>query len=85
MLAGSLSYTSALAVALAVFFLAITAGITIIKMFNGSIGMPRLLPRVSDIASVWNLFTVVPILVTAFICHFNGMLANNGTLQNSAI
>ncbi|KAB1206593.1 Sodium-coupled neutral amino acid transporter 3 [Morella rubra] len=68
---GSLSYTSALAVALAVFFLAITAGITIIKMFNGSIGMPRLLPRVSDIASVWNLFTVVPILVTAFICHFN--------------
>ena len=76
MLADSLRYTSALAVALAIIFLIITAGITIIKLFNGSIAMPRLLPNVTDIISVWNLFTVVPVLVTAFICHFNGMLAD---------
>lgn len=67
----SLRYTSALAVALALVFLVITAGITVVKLFNGSIAMPRFLPKVTDIASVWNLFTVVPVLVTAFICHFN--------------
>lgn len=76
MLADSLRYTSALAVALALVFLVITAGITVVKLFNGSIAMPRFLPKVTDIASVWNLFTVVPVLVTAFICHFNGMLAD---------
>ncbi|BFG16901.1 hypothetical protein CerSpe_031740 [Prunus speciosa] len=67
----SLRYTSALAVALAVVFLVITAGIVVIKFFYEGISMPRFLPNVSDIASVWNLFTVVPVLVTAFICHFN--------------
>lgn len=72
-LADSLRYTSALAVALAIVFLVITAGIVVTKLFYGGISMPRLLPNVSDIASVWNLFTVVPVLVTAFICHFNGM------------
>ena len=77
MLADSLRYSSALAVALAVVFLVITAGITIIKFFYGSIAMPRLLPNITDITAIWNLFTVVPVLVTAFICHFNGMLADH--------
>ncbi|CAN1839155.1 Amino acid transporter AVT6A [Linum perenne] len=54
----SLRYTSALSVALAVVFIVITMGITIIKLFNGSIMMP-------------SLFTVVPVLVTAYICHYN--------------
>lgn len=74
-LADSLRYTSALAVALAIVFLVITAGIVVTKLFYGGISMPRLLPNMSDIASVWNLFTVVPVLVTAFICHFNGMVS----------
>lgn len=34
--------------------------------------MPRLLPNITDNTSFWNLFTVVPVIVTAFICHFNG-------------
>ncbi|CAN1839152.1 Amino acid transporter AVT6A [Linum perenne] len=67
----SLRYTSALSVALAVVFIVITMGITIIKLFNGSIMMPRLLPDVTDLGSFWNLFTVVPVLVTAYICHYN--------------
>ncbi|CAK9152814.1 unnamed protein product [Ilex paraguariensis] len=67
----SLRFTSALAVALAIVFLVITAGITIVKLVNGSIEVPRLLPDVSDINSVWKLFTVVPVLVTAYVCHFN--------------
>lgn len=77
MLADSLRYTSALAVALAFIFLVITAGITIIKSLDGNIAIPRLLPNITDITSVWNLFTVVPVLVTAFICHFNGKLADH--------
>ncbi|WOL12323.1 sodium-coupled neutral amino acid transporter 2 [Canna indica] len=67
----SLRYTSALSVALAVVFVVITAGIAIVKLLAGSIAMPKLFPSVPDSASVWNLFTVVPIVVTSYICHFN--------------
>ncbi|KAF8377680.1 hypothetical protein HHK36_031064 [Tetracentron sinense] len=67
----SLRYTSALSVALAVVFVAIMAGVTSVKLINGSIGMPRLLPEVDDQASFWKLFTTVPVLVTAYICHHN--------------
>lgn len=67
----SLSYTSALSVALAVLFIVITIGIAVIKLINGSILMPQLFPNVTDMASFWNLFTVVPIFVTAYICHYN--------------
>lgn len=75
--ADSLRYTSALSVALAVVFLVITVGITVIKLINGSIMMPRLLPNVTDLTSFWELFTVVPVLVTAYICHYNGMQSYN--------
>ncbi|XP_019156665.1 PREDICTED: sodium-coupled neutral amino acid transporter 5-like [Ipomoea nil] len=67
----SLRYTSALSVALAVVFVAITAGVVIVKMINGSIQMPRMLPNVVNQASFWKLFTVVPVLVTSYICHHN--------------
>ncbi|KAL8224321.1 hypothetical protein R6Q57_019796 [Mikania cordata] len=67
----SLSVTSGLAVALAVVFLIVTAGIAIFKLAAGSLPMPRLLPDITGINSVWNLFTAVPVLVTAYICHFN--------------
>ncbi|XP_034675741.1 amino acid transporter AVT6A-like [Vitis riparia] len=67
----SLRYTSALSVALAVVFVAITAGVAIVKLVEGSIGMPRLLPEIVDQASFWKLFTTVPVLVTAYICHHN--------------
>ncbi|CAI0462470.1 unnamed protein product, partial [Linum tenue] len=69
--ADSLKFSSAVAVALAVVFLVITAGIAAFKLINGSVSMPRLLPNVTSITSFWNLFTAVPVLVTAFICHFN--------------
>lgn len=67
----SLRYTSALSVALAVAFLVIMVGITVVKLINGSVMMPRLLPNVGDLTSFWKLFTVVPVLVTAYICHYN--------------
>ena len=73
MVADSLSFTSALSVALAVVFLVITVGIAIVKLISGTIMIPRLLPDVTDLTSFWKLFTVLPVLVTAYICHYNGM------------
>ncbi|VAI78381.1 unnamed protein product [Triticum turgidum subsp. durum] len=70
-LGNSLSYTSALSVALAVVFVVITAGIAIIKVINGTVAMPKLFPEIDDLSSVWKLFTAVPVLVTAYICHYN--------------
>ncbi|KAL0377648.1 UNVERIFIED_CONTAM: Amino acid transporter AVT6A [Sesamum radiatum] len=67
----SLRYTSALSVALAVVFLVVTVGITLFKLINGTVVMPRLLPDVNGLTSILNLFTVVPVLVTAYICHYN--------------
>jgi sodium-coupled neutral amino acid transporter 2 len=67
----SLRYTSALSVALAVVFVVITAGIAIIKLFNGTVAMPKLFPELDGLNSIWNLFTAVPVLVTAYICHYN--------------
>jgi sodium-coupled neutral amino acid transporter 2 len=67
----SLRFTSALSVALAVVFLVITVGIAIIKLISGGVMMPRLLPDVTDLTSFLKLFTVVPVLVTAYICHYN--------------
>ncbi|KAK4478318.1 hypothetical protein RD792_017608 [Penstemon davidsonii] len=67
----SLRYTSALSVALAIIFVVIIAGIAIVKVISRSIGMPQLLPHLVDQASFWKLFTTVPILVTAYICHHN--------------
>jgi len=67
----SLSYTSALSVALAVIFVVITAGIAILKLVDGTIAMPKLFPELEDLSSIWKLFTAVPVLVTAYICHYN--------------
>ncbi|CAH1443386.1 unnamed protein product [Lactuca virosa] len=68
-LGDSLRYTSALSVGLEVVFVVITGVVTVIKLINGSIRMPRLQPP--DGASFLKLFTTVPVLVTAYICHHN--------------
>ncbi|ERN05788.1 hypothetical protein AMTRI_Chr10g231750 [Amborella trichopoda] len=67
----SLRYTSALSVALAVVFVIITAGIATVKLFNGNTEMPRWLPNVTDTASFLQLFTAVPVVLLAYICHYN--------------
>ncbi|TVU32883.1 hypothetical protein EJB05_24646 [Eragrostis curvula] len=67
----SLSYTSALSVALAVVFVVMTAGVAIVRLIEGSVEMPKLFPEIDGINSVWKLFTAVPVLVTAYICHYN--------------
>lgn len=81
----SLRFTSALSVALAVVFVVITAGIAIVKLLSGSISVPKLFPSVPNLASVWNLFTVVPVLVTAYICHYNVHTIDNELDDSSQI
>ncbi|KAI5665780.1 hypothetical protein M9H77_15633 [Catharanthus roseus] len=81
----SLRFTSALSVALAVVFLVITVGITVFKLINGTVLMPRLLPDVHDLTSFFKLFTVVPILVTAYICHYNVHSIENELEDNTQI
>ncbi|KAG9137303.1 hypothetical protein Leryth_014938 [Lithospermum erythrorhizon] len=67
----SLRHTSAISMGLALVFLVVTVGITFYKLLTGTISMPRMFPEVPNLASVFNLFTVVPVLVTAYICHYN--------------
>ncbi|CAI9785319.1 unnamed protein product [Fraxinus pennsylvanica] len=69
--ADSLRCTSALTVILAFVFLVITVYIDVFKLVKGSIGMPRLLPDITDINSAWKLFTIVRVLVAAYVYHFN--------------
>ena len=76
-MADSLKFTSALAVGLAVVFVVITAGIAIVKLFIGGIHMPRLLPDVTDNVSFLKIFTVVPVIVTIYVCHYNVHPINN--------
>ncbi|CAI9785320.1 unnamed protein product [Fraxinus pennsylvanica] len=60
--ADSLRCTSALTGILAFVFLIITVYIDVFKLVKGSIGMPRLLPDITDINSAWKLFTIVRVL-----------------------
>lgn len=71
----SLKWTSALSFVLALVFVVITVGITSWKLAARQIEWPRLTPNVHDQASFWHLFTVVPILVTAYFCHHNGLFS----------
>ncbi|CAJ2669221.1 unnamed protein product [Trifolium pratense] len=79
----SLRFTSALSVALAVVFLVIAVGISVVKIISGGITMPRLFPAVTDATSIFNLFTVVPVFVTAYICHYNVHSIDNELEDNS--
>jgi sodium-coupled neutral amino acid transporter 2 len=81
----SLKYTSAVSVALAVVFVVITAGIAVIKLTRGQIPMPKLFPDVHDWESIFRIFTAAPVLVTAYICHYNGYIrADQLNLASSA-
>ncbi|KAL2896060.1 Amino acid transporter AVT6B [Bienertia sinuspersici] len=67
----SLRYTSAIAVALAVFFIVVVVAITAFKLVQGTIQQPAWFPQIDNLESFWNLFTAVPVLVCAYLCHFN--------------
>ncbi|GLT31540.1 hypothetical protein SLA2020_062710 [Shorea laevis] len=65
----SLRFTSAVSVLLAVVFVGISSVMAIAALIEGKAKNPRLLP--DDKTSVFDLFTAVPVIVTAFTFHFN--------------
>ncbi|OMO49997.1 Amino acid transporter, transmembrane [Corchorus capsularis] len=67
----SLRFSSAVAVFLAVLFVAISSVMAISALFQGKTETPRLLPHLDNKASFFDLFTAVPVIVTAFTFHFN--------------
>ncbi|CAH9101552.1 unnamed protein product [Cuscuta epithymum] len=67
----SLWWSSALAVLLSVVFVGICIVMAIYALFCGHTETPRLLPQLDSSASFFNLFTAVPVIVTAFTFHFN--------------
>lgn len=75
--AESLSCSSAVAVLLAVIFVGITSGLAITALVEGKTKNPRLLPELDNGVSFLNLFTAVPVIVTAFTFHFNGKNKQN--------
>ncbi|XP_015880508.3 amino acid transporter AVT6A isoform X1 [Ziziphus jujuba] len=67
----SLRFTSAISITLAVIFLLVVIGITIYKLITGSIEMPMWFPSITNWTSFFKLFTAVPVVVFAYVCHFN--------------
>ncbi|KAF8402541.1 hypothetical protein HHK36_010626 [Tetracentron sinense] len=70
----SLRFTSAISVLLAVVFVGISSVMAIVALCQGKTESPRLLPDLPSQASIFNLFTAVPVIVTAFTFHFNAEL-----------
>lgn len=67
----SLRFSSAVSVLLAVVFVGICSVMAIFALLQGKAKSPRLMPQLDDQASFFNLFTAVPVIVTAFTFHFN--------------
>lgn len=66
----SLRLSSALSVALAVLFVVITTLIAGYKIAAGTISKPKLFPEFdNDASTIFSYFSVVPVVVTAYICH----------------
>lgn len=70
--ADSLRFTSAISITLAVVFLVAVIVITVYKLILGSIEAPALFPSVTGLTSFLNLFTAFPVVVFAYVCHYNG-------------
>ena len=68
----SLRFSSAVSVLLAVVFVAICMGMAISAFIQGKTERPRLFPLVNGRGLFFELFTAVPVIVTAFTFHFNG-------------
>ncbi|CAL0320349.1 unnamed protein product [Lupinus luteus] len=67
----SLKFSSAVSTALAVIFVGICSGLGIVALVQGKTQTPKLYPKLDDQTSFFDLFTAVPVVVTAFTFHFN--------------
>ncbi|MBA0627169.1 hypothetical protein Godav_004714 [Gossypium davidsonii] len=67
----SLRYSSAISVFLAVVFVGISSVMAIMALLEGKTNSPRMVPELDNKAAFFDLFTAVPVIVTAFTFHFN--------------
>ncbi|XP_047334868.1 amino acid transporter AVT6C-like [Impatiens glandulifera] len=67
----SLKFSSAISVFLAIVFVSICFILAITGIFAGKTKNPRFFPDINDQSSFFNLFTAMPVIVTAFTFHFN--------------
>ncbi|CAK8538372.1 unnamed protein product [Lathyrus sativus] len=67
----SLKFSSAASTLLAVAFVTICSVLAIIALAEGKTQTPRLVPRLDKQTSFFDLFTAVPVIVTAYTFHFN--------------
>ncbi|KAI5433985.1 amino acid transporter AVT6C [Lathyrus oleraceus] len=67
----SLKFSSAVSTLLAVAFVTICSVLAIIALAEGKTQTPRLVPRLDKQTSFFDLFTAVPVIVTAYTFHFN--------------
>lgn len=67
-------FSSAVAVLLAVVFVGICSVMAISALIEGKTKTPKLVPHLDNHTSFFDLVTVVPVIVTAFTFHYNGMI-----------
>lgn len=67
----SLKYSSAISTLLAVAFVGICCGLAIVALVQGKTQTPRWFPELDHQTSFFDLFTAIPVVVTAFTFHFN--------------
>ncbi|KAM5581092.1 amino acid transporter AVT6A-like [Rosa sericea] len=67
----SARYISLISIGLALVFLFVVVGVTVYKLVDGSIERPKWFPNVTDSTSFFKIFTAVPVIVFAYICHYN--------------
>ncbi|CAL0307565.1 unnamed protein product [Lupinus luteus] len=67
----SLKISSAISTLLAVAFVTICSVLAIVALVQGKTEAPRLFPRLDHNTSFFDLFTAVPVIVTAYTFHFN--------------
>lgn len=68
----SLKFSSAVSTLLAVAFVTICTVLAIVAIVEGRTQSPRLIPCLDQHTSFFDLFTAVPVVVTAYTFHFNG-------------
>ncbi|CAI0428335.1 unnamed protein product [Linum tenue] len=85
----SLKCSSAVSVLLAVIFVGISSVMAVYALIQGKTNNPRLLPELDSNSSFFELFTAVPVIVTAFTFHFNvhpiGFELGNPSIMLSAV
>ncbi|GER50911.1 amino acid transporter family protein [Striga asiatica] len=85
----SLWWSSAVSVFLAFVFVGICSVMAITALIRGETKTPRILPQLDNGVSFFNLFTAIPVIVTAFTFHFNvhaiGVELGKPTIMISAV